>query len=45
MNIGNVFFHLTIQVLFWGLVAIGLTTILRFGGFRPGFVKIWRFGD
>jgi len=45
MNIGNVFFHLTIQVLFWGLVAIGLATILRFGGFRPGFVKIWRFGD
>jgi lipopolysaccharide/colanic/teichoic acid biosynthesis glycosyltransferase len=45
MNIGNVFFHLTIQILFWGLVAIGLTTILRFGGFRPGFVKIWRFGD
>jgi lipopolysaccharide/colanic/teichoic acid biosynthesis glycosyltransferase len=45
MNIGNVFFHLTIQVLFWGLVAVGLATILRFGGFRPGFVKIWRFGD
>jgi hypothetical protein len=41
----NVFYQISLQVLFWGLVGLGLALVTHAEGTRPGFVTIWRFGD
>ena len=41
----NVFFHISLQVFFWGLVGIGLGLAARITGAGGRLVSIWRFGD
>jgi lipopolysaccharide/colanic/teichoic acid biosynthesis glycosyltransferase len=40
----NAFYDSTMQVLFWGLIGIGLAIVTHRNGRRPGFNVIWRFG-
>jgi lipopolysaccharide/colanic/teichoic acid biosynthesis glycosyltransferase len=40
----NVFFQISLQVLFWGLIGLGLAVVTHQVGAR-GFVTVWRFGD
>ena len=40
----NVFFQISLQVLFWGLVGLGLGVVTHVVGARS-FVTVWRFGD
>jgi hypothetical protein len=41
----NVFYHISLQVFFWGLVGLGLCLGAHVAGKRSGFLTIWRFGD
>lgn len=41
----NVFYQVSLQVLFWGLIGLGLCIGMHVTGGRPAFVTIWRFGD
>jgi lipopolysaccharide/colanic/teichoic acid biosynthesis glycosyltransferase len=41
----NAFYNPTLQVLFWGLLGIGLAIATHFGGQRPSFNVIYRFGQ
>jgi len=41
----DVFFHIPLQVLFWGLVGLGLGIVTHVIGRRSPFYTIWRFGD
>jgi hypothetical protein len=40
----NAFYNPTIQILFWGLLGIGMAIVTHRQGRRPGFNVIWRFG-
>jgi hypothetical protein len=40
----NVFYHISLQVFFWGLVGLGLCLGAHVAGKRS-FLTIWRFGD
>ncbi|MGH8055856.1 MAG: hypothetical protein ACREOH_01275, partial [Candidatus Entotheonellia bacterium] len=39
------FFNLSIQIMFWSLVGIGMLIATRFTGKKNGFIRLWRFGD
>ncbi|MBI3248593.1 MAG: sugar transferase [Deltaproteobacteria bacterium] len=41
----DAFFHLPLQVLFWGIVGLGLGTVTHVVSNRSPFYVIWRFGD
>jgi hypothetical protein len=41
----NVFFSVTIQIFFWGMVGVGLGIITHLSGRRPTFRVMWRFGE
>src|SRR5262245_6345136 len=41
----NAFYHISLQVFFWGLVGFGLCLGTHVAGNRNGFFVIWRFGD
>ncbi len=41
----DAFFHLPLQVLFWGIVGLGLGTVTHLVSNRSPFYVIWRFGD
>jgi hypothetical protein len=41
----NTFFHLPLQILFWGLVGLGLGMTTHIVSKRSPFYVIWRFGD
>jgi lipopolysaccharide/colanic/teichoic acid biosynthesis glycosyltransferase len=41
----NAFFYLPLQVLFWGIVGLGLGTFTHQVSNRSPFYTIWRFGD
>ena len=41
----NVFFQISLQVFFWGLVGLGLGLAVRVSGNGGRLVNIWRFGD
>jgi lipopolysaccharide/colanic/teichoic acid biosynthesis glycosyltransferase len=41
----NVFFNVTIQIFFWGMVGVGIGIITHLNGRRPGFYVLWRFGE
>ncbi|HWP64744.1 MAG TPA: sugar transferase [Candidatus Limnocylindria bacterium] len=41
----NAFYNPTLQVLFWGLLGIGMAIATHFGGQRPTFNVIYRFGQ
>jgi hypothetical protein len=45
MNWFDAFLHLPLQILFWGLVGLGLGVVTHAGGRRSSFYTIWRFGD
>ena len=45
MTDANVFFNVTIQVFFWGMVGIGMGIITHLNGRRPRFRVLWRFGE
>src|SRR5262245_34684951 len=40
----NAFYNPTIQILFWGLLGVGVAIVTHRNGRRPGFNVIWRFG-
>src|SRR5262249_26888856 len=40
----NVFYQLSLQVLFWGLLGLGLCLGTHVAGTRARFFTIWRFG-
>jgi len=40
----NAFYNSTIQILFWGLLGIGMGIVTHRSVRRPGFNVIWRFG-
>jgi hypothetical protein len=41
----NVFFQISLQVFFWGLIGLGLGLAARVVGSGGRLVNIWRFGD
>lgn len=41
----NVFFSVTIQIYFWGMVGVGLGIVTHLSGRRPTFRVLWRFGE
>ena len=41
----NVFFQISLQVFFWGLIGLGLGVAARVVGNGGRLVNIWRFGD
>jgi hypothetical protein len=41
----NVFYQISLQVLFWGLLGLGLCLGTHVAGTRSRFFTIWRFGD
>jgi hypothetical protein len=45
MTDANVFFSVTIQIFFWGMVGVGLGIITHLSGRRPTFRVLWRFGE
>jgi len=45
MTDANVFFNVTIQIFFWGMVGVGIGIITHLAGRRPKFRVVWRFGD
>ena len=45
MTDANVFFSVTIQIYFWGMVGVGLGIITHLAGRRPSFRVLWRFGE
>ena len=40
----NAFYNSTIQIVFWGLLGIGMGIVTHRSVRRPGFNVIWRFG-
>ncbi len=40
----NAFYSPTIQILFWGLLGLGMAIVTHRNGRRPAFNVIWRFG-
>jgi lipopolysaccharide/colanic/teichoic acid biosynthesis glycosyltransferase len=45
MTDANVFFSVTIQIFFWGMVGVGLGIVTHLSGRRPTFRVLWRFGE
>ena len=45
MTDANVFFSVTIQIFFWGMVGVGLGITTHLTGRRPTFRVLWRFGE
>ena len=45
MNNFNAFYNPTIQILFWGLLGIGMAVVTHLNGRRPTFNVIYRFGQ
>ena len=45
MTDANVFFNVTIQIFFWGMVGVGMGIITHLNGRRPTFHVLWRFGE
>jgi lipopolysaccharide/colanic/teichoic acid biosynthesis glycosyltransferase len=45
MTDANVFFNVTIQIFFWGMVGVGIGIITHLNGRRPSFRVLWRFGE
>jgi lipopolysaccharide/colanic/teichoic acid biosynthesis glycosyltransferase len=45
MSDANVFFNVTIQIFFWGMVGVGIGIITHLNGRRPTFHVLWRFGE
>jgi len=45
MSDANVFFNVTIQIFFWGMVGVGMGIITHLNGRRPTFHVLWRFGE
>lgn len=45
MTDANVFFNVTIQIFFWGMVGVGMGIITHLNGRRPTFRVLWRFGE
>ena len=41
----NVFFQISLQIFFWGLIGLGLGLAVRVTGAGGRLVNIWRFGD
>jgi O-antigen ligase len=41
----NVFFQISLQVFFWGLIGLGLGLAARVSGNGVRLVNVWRFGD
>ncbi len=41
----NVFFQISLQVFFWGLIGLGLGLAIRVTGTGGRLINIWRFGD
>ena len=41
----NVFFQISLQVFFWGLIGLGLGLAARVAGNGGRLINIWRFGD
>jgi hypothetical protein len=41
----NLFFSVTIQIFFWGMVGVGLAIVTHLSGRRPTFRVLWRFGE
>jgi hypothetical protein len=41
----NVFFQISLQIFFWGLIGLGLGLAVRVTGTGGRLVNIWRFGD
>ena len=40
----NAFYNASVQVLFWGLLGLGMAIVIHRNGKRPAFNVIWRFG-
>jgi lipopolysaccharide/colanic/teichoic acid biosynthesis glycosyltransferase len=45
MSDANVFFNVTIQIFFWGMIGVGMGIITHLNGRRPTFHVLWRFGE
>jgi hypothetical protein len=45
MNSRTLFFNISIQVLFWGLLGMGVAIGVRFSPKKPAFIRVWKFGD
>jgi hypothetical protein len=45
MTDANVFFSVTIQIFFWGMVGVGIGIVTHLSGRRPTFRVLWRFGE
>jgi hypothetical protein len=45
MTDANIFFSVTIQIFFWGMVGVGLGIVTHLTGRRPTFRVLWRFGE
>jgi lipopolysaccharide/colanic/teichoic acid biosynthesis glycosyltransferase len=45
MNSFDAFFTLSIQILFWSLLGIGMAISTRYTDKKPSFVRLWRFRD
>ncbi len=45
MTDANVFFNVTIQIFFWGMVGVGMGIITHLSGRRATFRVLWRFGE
>ena len=41
----NAFYNPTIQIMFWGLLGLGMGIVTHFAGRRPAFNVIYRFGQ
>jgi hypothetical protein len=41
----NVFFNVTMQIFFWGMIGVGIGIVTHLNGRRPGFHVLWRFGE
>jgi hypothetical protein len=41
----NAFYNPPVQILFWGLLGIGMAIVTHLNGKRPGFNVIYRFGQ
>jgi len=45
MNGSAVFHNLSIQVIFWSLLGIGMAITVHFTDRKNGFIRLWRFGE
>ncbi len=41
----HAFYQISLQVLFWGLLGLGMGLVIQLGGARRARLTIWRFGD